>query len=150
MTDLIERLRHDADTMCPGQYYDRILNEAADRIEQLEGVRDAFMSNKPYVCAFCSWSKDTATWAEAEAHMYACELHPMRALRAKVEQLERELAEREKHRQQYVRQSEADADECEALRADAERLMEEIYFLRQYGNKDCTAMADAARAAKGE
>ena len=36
MTDLIQRLRHDADTMCPGQYYDRILNEAASRIEQLE------------------------------------------------------------------------------------------------------------------
>lgn len=34
----------------------------------------------------------------------------------------------------------------DALRAEVERLTREVHFLRLYGNKDCTAMADEAMA----
>lgn len=38
------------------------------------------------------------------------------------------------------------AEDYDALRAEVERLTREVHFLRLYGNKDCTAMADEAMA----
>lgn len=71
---------------------------------------------------------------------------------ARITELEAENARRQleysmKFHDMAVELAEKD-DELDRLEAEAKRMNEEIEFLRSYGNKDCTWMADAVLAEK--
>jgi hypothetical protein len=69
---------------------------------------------------------------------------------AVIEKLQRELEKNETDYIEMVDYADQLRKQLSAKDAEIEKLKKEIYFLRQYGNKDCTAMADKARQALGE
>ena len=72
-------------------------------------------------------------------------------MKIELDELDKDFLSRSHSQEEWRREHEAALLRCasywrhiEALRRDAERLREEVRVLRLYGNKDCTAMADAA------